>query len=160
MRLDHLLSKEHSAGYASTCLRILGSDGLGVGGGCVVGPSGFRGVCSLPGALISGALVIQLVVVAGSVGTAVIMPLTGCGRGVGRRMSGGWGWLGTLLGPEGTGRSPAALCVVGGFSVVFLLGLVSCHTGLGLVLVVACGWLWVVGLGVWWWGGLVSGCCL
>jgi hypothetical protein len=44
----------------------------------VAGPSvTFIGACPVRGVLISGALVIQLVVVAGSVGTAVVMPLAG-----------------------------------------------------------------------------------
>ncbi|GAB3899430.1 hypothetical protein GCM10027612_70430 [Microbispora bryophytorum subsp. camponoti] len=81
--------------------------------------------CLVRGVLISGALVIQLVVVAGSVSTAAF-------GWSGKAGFGGCGWLGTLLGPEETDRFAWLLLCAVVVAGLFSPGLVSCHTGRGL----------------------------
>jgi hypothetical protein len=67
------------------------------------------------------------------------------------REFGGWVWLGTLLGPEGTDRWPA-VSAVGGF-VFSRAGLLPYRPELFLLIGVR---VWVFGGGVGW----LSGCCL
>jgi hypothetical protein len=63
----------------------------------------FIGVCPVRGLLISGALAIQLESAARSAGTARLV-VFGSWGGSGMAGAGGRVWLGTLLGPEETGR--------------------------------------------------------
>lgn len=107
--------------------------------------AGFRGECSLPGALISGALVIRV----GRLWSS----------GEYRRLRVEWesrrrglAGSGTLLGPEETDRSLGALMVLGG---LFSPGLVSCHTGWDAALLVGVGFGCLV---VGWAGCLVVVC--
>ncbi len=151
MRLDHLLSKEHSAGLVGAAAR------LSVWWPRVWSIVAVISECLMRGVLISGALVIQPVVVAGSASTAVVVPLSRWGHGVGMRVLGaGAGWAHCWVLRERTVslRAVSGLLLAGGGPLrcgvgLFSPGLVSCHTGLGFSSFV--GW----GLGVWWWGGLV-----